>query len=171
MGTVMHASVEKSCIWRRCLQKNRKFLISKKNCRMKKKFIFSCSCVDEPLDWLIIILKCTKLNQWIRSGLDYSDVIFASAKFRAAAKIEKTSTATCLFLVKNLGNFLNIFNTNYRSKLQNELYKEEFEQGLGRHHKAKSRIFYSPPILALNHYWKEHNFFFIFVFSTLVSMF
>ena len=105
MGTVMHASVEKSCIWRRCLQKNRKFLISKKNCRMKKKFIFSCSCVDEPLDWIIIILKCTKLNQWIRSGLDYSDVIFASAKFRAAAKIEKTSTATCLFLVKNLGNF------------------------------------------------------------------
>ena len=104
-------------------------------------------------------------------GLDYSNVIFASAKFRAAAKIEKTSTATCLFLVKNLGNFLNIFNTNYRSKLQTELYKEEFEQGLGRHHKAKSRIFYSPPILALNHYWKEHNFFFIFVFSTLVSMF
>ena len=29
------------------------------------------------------------------TGLDYSDVIFASAKFRAVAKIEKTSTATC----------------------------------------------------------------------------
>ena len=51
------------------------------------------------------ILLILLLSEEIGEGLDYSDVNFASAKFRAAAKIENTSTAMCLFLVKNLGNF------------------------------------------------------------------
>ena len=39
-------------------------------------------------------------------GLDYSDEFFACAKFRGGAKNEKNRTATYLFLVKNLGNFI-----------------------------------------------------------------
>ena len=122
-----------------------------------------------------MIYKIGQLDDWfVLKFLGTLQQINVKYLLVAAYKIKKREKLLWFWKVTNLISpilNLNIFNTNYRSKLQNELFKEEFEQGLGRHHKAKSRIFYSPPILALNHYWKEHNFFFIFVFSTLVSMF
>ena len=49
--------------------------------------------------------QCPTFYRGNRNGLDYSDVNFAPAKFRAAAKNEKLGNVRCENLVKKLGNF------------------------------------------------------------------
>ena len=49
--------------------------------------------------------KLENLDFLQKKGLDYSDVNFAPAKFRAAAKNEKLGNVRCENLVKKLGNF------------------------------------------------------------------
>ena len=51
------------------------------------------------------VLLWSTLEERGMKGLDYSDVIFASAKFRGTAKNKKTGAATCLIFGEKFGKF------------------------------------------------------------------